>query len=197
MTSADRPLSAFDVQILLALRDVAASYPKSSLEWSSLQDEGWVTSAQVREELGSKSLETRQALKHLAVEGTLSEMFDRGIQMFRLSGKGERALAAMQSMDRDLNSSAGNVESRTWTGTISPIQAYQVLQVVSEFEDVAESITDNMNRAQIMGLISAIKILIELPEPPREGIIQLIRDPAFANIVQIGTFLAAVIAAIN
>ena len=64
-------------------------------------------------------------------------------------------------------------------------------------EDVCERLTNNQVRAQIFGLIRALEALLTVPEPPRPGIVSLLRDPAFANVTQVGTLIAALIAAIR
>lgn len=120
-----------------------------------------------------------------------------GVQLFRLSGLGERAMRIFEEEGDGIVPRTIRVDSSTWTGIITSAQIYYVLQIVSEIEDIAESIKDNVARSQILGFVTALKVLLELPEPPRKGIVELARDPAFANIIQIGTFLAAIIAAMK
>ena len=190
-------LTSLDLQIMQTVHDVGAEFRDSTVadqaKWGAPQMAGWVTSARAREELGSKSLETRRTLQHLSVEGIVEvQEFDR-VQFFRLTSAGERLL---QTSKQDGNADV-LIDSSRWTGLISAPQISQVLRIVSEIEDVAETILDNSERAQIIGLVSAIKILLDLPEPPRMGLMSLLRDPAFANILAIGTLITSLIAALK
>ncbi|MXO85214.1 hypothetical protein GRI38_04145 [Altererythrobacter aurantiacus] len=188
--------SDLDYEILSAVRDVGTQYP--ALDDGPLlpQQEGWVTSSRVREQIGAKSLETRKGLQHLVVEKMLQSSRLGGVEVFRLSGLGARALEVWEDEHQRLGE-AIRVSSSDWTGLVSPIQIKQVLSIVSQIEDCAEAIRENEVRSQILGLALAIKTLLDLPQPPRQGLVELIRDPAFANIVQIGTFLAAITAALR
>lgn len=183
----------FDLELISAVKEIGDHYPKSEFDFGSIpQQHGWVTSARVREHIGANSLETRKGLKHLAVEGYLENETFEQVDFFRLSALGDRALAIAADSDDPIRAVASD-----WTGIIEPVQIQQVLRIVSEIEDVAEGIQDNMMRSQILGLVQALKVLLDLPQPPKKGVVELVRDPAFANIVQIGTFLAAIIAALK
>ena len=189
-------LSKLEFDVLSAVRNIRTHYPQFGIGDAIPQQEGWVTSARVRETLGTKSLETRRTLQHLAIDGLLQEMEVEKVQMFRLSGQGERFLGEPHASD-ERSDRPIRAESESWTGILELPQIRQVLQIVSEIEDVAENMRGNVERAQILGLIGALKILLDLPDAPRAGIIELVRDPAFANIIQVATLLAAIVAVLR
>lgn len=197
-------LTEFDRKVLLAVQEIASRYKADFANYTFYekfgpipQELGWVTSARVRETIGARSLETRRTLQNLAADDLMeSEVFD-SVEQFRLTMLGERFLDGSLPSLHEPHVELTRIESTVWTGRVTAPQIYQVLQIVSEIEDVAEGITDNEARAQMYGLITALKTLLDLPNPPREGIVALARDPAFGNLIQIGTFLAAIIAAMK
>ena len=153
---------------------------------------GWFSNVEIREFLGSPSLSTRTALGALASYGLVTENTAAGFRQYRITPVGmDRLKSGFLAVDAD------SASSYTWTGVVDPVQAERALAIISELEDACERMTNNSDRAQVMGLVRALEILLTIPEPPRAGIVALIRDPAFANIVQLATFLAALAAAIK
>ena len=189
--------SPFELRALRAIAKISSLYPRPTSGPMIPQQDGWVTSARVREYLQSKSLETRSTLINLAEDGLLEKEKMFGVQQFRLTDIGRAYLEPDGELEAGSPIVRSTIDSSAWTGIVSPPQIYHVLQIVSQIEDVAEEIQENEARAQIMGLVSALKILLDLPSPPRQGIVALARDPAFANLIQIGTLLAAIVAAVK
>jgi hypothetical protein len=183
-------LTRQEIDVLRELMAIAEKYPKATLEDSIPQQEGWTTSARIRESLGSGSLETRRSLRRLADWGYADQKKINGSEWYKINGRGAAAFL------RNTDASAA-IDSSLWTGSVSAIQVHQILSIVSEIEDACETITDNYARSQILGLVRALEILLTIPEPPRQGIIALIRDPAFNHVIGFGTFLAAIVAALK
>lgn len=188
----DLSLSVWELNVLRAVTKISESVDRRASLGSELFNEGWTTSAMVRLELGSKSLDTRRTLRRLVDWGCLETLDYAQAQFFRMSGKGHRAL-----LGESFSDVPPSLDSSSWTGVVTPLQIIQILQIVSEIEDVCEEITNNETRSQIFGLVRALEILLEIPNPPRLGIVSLVRDPAFANIVQVGTLFAAIVAAVK
>jgi hypothetical protein len=194
-------LSEWELDVLRAVQKVSSrteSNLKAHKDYFGNQtlalEDGWTTSATVKEELKARSLATRHTLRRLADWGFLNSMQVAQAQCFKLSATGIDALLGQLSIQ---DSNLPIVDSSNWTGVVSPTQIGQVLNILSEIEDICETIVENEPRAQILGLVRALEILLDLPNPPRSGIVELIRDPAFANIVQIAACLAAIVAAIR
>jgi hypothetical protein len=194
-------LSEWELDVLRAVQKVSA---RTEINLKAQEDyfgnktlaleDGWTTSATVKEELKARSLQTRHTLRRLADWGHLNSIQVSQAQCFRLSSIGIDALLGAVA---EQVTAPSMIDSAVWTGTVSPAQIGQVLNILSEIEDICETILENEPRYQILGLVSALEILLYLPNPPRTGIIYLIRDPAFANIVQIATCLAAIVAAVK
>ena len=81
------------------------------------------------------------------------------------------------------------VESYRWTGVVSPPKVVHILAIIDDMEKVVEGILDNAKHSQIVGLIIALRAILQTPEPPKAPVLSIIRDPAFANIVEVGSFL--------
>ncbi|MFO6429678.1 hypothetical protein ACLBKT_06230 [Erythrobacter sp. W302b] len=189
--------SPFELRVLRAIAKISSMYPRPMSGPTIPLQEGWITSGKLREYLQSKSLETRATLNSLADDGLLEQEKIFGVQQYRLTDLGRQYLDPDADVDAQPLIERSSIDSSAWTGIVTPPQIYHVLQIVSQIEDVAEEIQENEARAQIMGLVAALKILLDLPSPPRQGIVALARDPAFANLIQIGTLLAAVVAAVK
>ncbi len=58
----------------------------------------------------------------------------------------------------DSQNDEGIISSKNWTGIVSPIQISQILPLILKIEHEAEKLIDNENRAQIRGIVKAIKI---------------------------------------
>ncbi|MEM7778836.1 MAG: hypothetical protein AAF697_00425 [Pseudomonadota bacterium] len=196
-------LSKFDFSVLGTVNLIARRY-KSDFEEDEFykrfgpipQQLGWVTSARVREELGANSVETRKALNHLAIDGLLETESIESAKQYRLTPLGSRFLVDAKRTEGDDQSETVAIDNGD-NFSVSVVQRGQILALLSEIEDVAEGITDNETRAQIFGLIRALKVLLDVPNPPKAGMLAIIRDPAFANLVQIATFLAAIAAVLG
>ncbi|WP_417617673.1 hypothetical protein [Parasphingorhabdus sp.] len=192
-------LSEFELDLIKTVKEIADSHVSASSSWSSPAALGWTTSGSVRSVLGSKSLPTRETLRRLAARGFIDLDVQGQVQYFRTNLKSTDALLgvfdAVDSADGFTETSG--IDSKSWTGVVSPVQVQQVLIILSEIEDVCESMTENLPRAQVMGLVRALEILLDLPNPPRTGVLALVRDPAFANVIQVATLLAAITAALK
>ena len=179
-----------------ALQAVKAATDSPNAKHSPSFDaqKGWLTVTEIREFSGIElSKNVRPTLIHLERSGYLSQKAPASIRHFRLNEKGLHLLKSGFSDEND----PIVVDSASWTGIIEPVQIQRVLLILSDMEDVCESIRNNRDRAQIFGLIRALEVLLTVPDPPRQGVVSLLRDPAFANVVQVGTFLAALIAAVK
>lgn len=191
MEDAPLEISEFEAELLTALVTIANKYGPASEGGVVVPiQQGWMTSARVREHLGKRSLETRKSLKRMASLGYVDLSTINGVDSFRINARGTEALLRRKGEGLA-------VKAQTWTGLVSPIQIAQILNIVSEIEDICEGIQDNELRSQIYGLIRALQALLEVPNPPKVGLLALIGDPAFANIVQIATCLAAIVAALK
>jgi len=91
----------------------------------------------------------------------------------------------------------GRIDSSSWTGIITPTQVSQIFPLILKMEFEAEKITDNAQRSQIIGIVAAIKVLLDLPQPPAGVVVQALRDPIFSNLVQFATLIAAIVAALR
>ncbi|MCU0949160.1 MAG: hypothetical protein MUF47_13060 [Porphyrobacter sp.] len=181
---------------LNALRAVKQAIESDRARFSKSGDisRGWLTATEIQEFSGL-FLERgfRVSLNNLVSMGFLEQRSAASIRTYRLNERGNQILAAVSADSKEIIVA----DSASWTGVVRPPQIRQVLIILEEMEQVCETITNNEQRAQILGLIRALELLLAMPEPPREGIVSLVRDPAFANIVQVGTFLAAIVAAVR
>jgi hypothetical protein len=185
-------ISAWEYDVLASTKSANSS---DEANISALFDvkNGWLTATQITQFSGLSGPSIRPALNSLVEAGLLQSRTFDAIRLFKITGKGlDRIDQGPPAENSDLS-----VSSRAWTGIVDPIQAGKALAIVAEMEDVCEQITNNHDRAQIYGLIRALELLLTLPDPPRQGVVSLARDPAFANIVQVATFLAALIAAVK
>ncbi|RVQ69212.1 hypothetical protein EKN06_03155 [Croceicoccus ponticola] len=156
-------------------------------------EKGWLSATQIAELSGYEGPNIRVPLQNLTSDGFLNRRSHQSVHIFRIARKGrDRVNLAPPDESQEFASM-----SSSWTGIIQPIQVHQVMVILSDMEDVCERISNNHDRAQIFGLIRALEALVNLPDPPRQGVVSLVRDPAFANVVQVGTFLAALIAAVK
>ena len=184
-------ITSWEFEVLRAVQDFSKSDAARQHMLLETQ-QGWITNVNVMEFLESPSLPTRTTLRELSAKGLLAEKVLHYSRHFRLTHKGiERLIAGPPTDEVDA------FDSKTWTGVVDPIQAERALFIVSEMEDVCERMTNNFDRAQIMGLVRALELLLTIPEPPRLGIVSLVRDPAFSNIIQVAAFLAALVAAVK
>lgn len=81
--------------------------------------------------------------------------------------------------------------------TVSSHQITQVLRLVDDIETEAEKLSENNAKSQILGITKAVRILLELPQPPKGIILQLFRDDAFGNLTQFALLVAAVFAVLG
>jgi hypothetical protein len=185
-------ITSWEYDVLAALK-TAADSDQAKASGSFDVQKGWLTGTQI---IGFSSItgpNIRPALNLLRERGFIDTRSHEWLRLFRINQRGiARLEQGKPRADADLIFS-----SYAWTGVVDPVQAQQVLAILAEMEDVCEQISNNHDRAQIYGLIRAIEVLLTIPEPPRQGLVALVRDPAFANIVQVATFLAALIAAVR
>ncbi|WP_147418737.1 hypothetical protein [Sphingobium terrigena] len=155
--------------------------------FDDLRSTGWITSGRLRAHLKSDSLVTRRTLRRLADFGYLDTTIRDETEYFHINEKGAHEISDIFSGDGD--------DQRV--REISIEQVAEIQKILSEIEDLSESILSNSEKQQVIGFIKSVKILIDVPDVPKSGIIGLIRDPAFANIVQLATFLAALAAVLK
>ena len=189
-------LKDFTESEFAALRSVKLAIESTGAKFSKSVElkRGWMTVTEIREFSDQNEYNNiRPSLKYLAENGYLNQKITASIRHFRITKKGENLLQNEKSFSTEIDT----INSTLWTGIIEPIQIQRVLIILSDMEDVCETIRNNRDRAQIFGLIRALEIILSIPDPPRQGIVSLLRDPAFANIVNVGTFLAALIAAVK
>jgi predicted transcriptional regulator len=181
---------------LEALRATKRAIESDRAKFSKSGDiaRGWLTATEIIEFSGSpENKGFRIALNNLASLGFLEQRLSASIRNYRLTEKGRKIVQSAGSKSTEVIVA----NSAAWTGVVEAPQIRQVLLILEEMEHVCEKIRNNQQRAQIIGLIRALEMLLAVPEPPRQGIVSLVRDPAFANIVQVGTFLAAIVAAVR
>jgi DNA-binding PadR family transcriptional regulator len=129
-------------------------------------------------------------LEELLKEGLIEKPQHGIADRYRITAQGIRFMDAEVNSSRVINSSE-------WTGVLSNAQIAQVYPLILKIELEAEKITDNETRSQILGIVQAIRILLDIPQPPKSVIVQALRDDAFSNLVQFATLIAAVLAAIR
>jgi len=156
-------------------------------------ERGWFTVTQITDLNNLKGPSIRPVLYSLIGGGFVESKPLESGRYYRVTAKGKARLSQGFSEEQEQTF----VNSSAWTGIIDPVQVAQVMVILGEMEDVCEQITENQPRAQIFGLIRALEILVNVPEPPRQGVVALLRDPAFANVVQVATFLTALVAAVK
>ena len=193
MSEEVRPrISEWEFDVLAALK-AAKDIPGKPGVSSFDAERGWFTVTQVSERNELKGPSIRPALTVLCEAGFAQSKPLDSSRYYRVTQRGLDLIETGFQPDDDRLV----VNSGSWTGIIEPVQVSQVLAILSDMEDVCERITDNQERAQIFGLIRALEVLVNLPNPPRQGVVALLRDPAFANIIQVATFLAALLAAVK
>ena len=191
MTPTVNDISEWEYNVLRAVQEIADS-PQAKIDILLETRQGWLTNVHVRDLLEAPSVKTRTTLRTLAAQGLLTERMFMSSRHFRLTQKGLDRLSKPAPSSND-----GSVDSQSWTGVIETFQTKRALAILSEMEDVCEQMRNNNDRAQILGLVRALEILLNLPDPPRAGVVSLARDPAFANVIQVGAFLAALVAAVK
>jgi hypothetical protein len=155
--------------------------------FDDLRSKGWITSGRLRSHLKSDSLVTRRTLRRLADYGYLDSTIRDETEYFHINEKGSVEISDIATDD------VIYLQSRA----ISDDNIIQIQKILSEIEDLSESVLANSEKQQIIGFVKSVKILIDVPDVPKAGILSLIRDPAFANIVQLATFLAALAAVVK
>ena len=192
MSGGQHDLTPWEYDVLAAVKSASDSdLARSSSSFDVSR--GWLTGTQVVDFSDLTGPNIRPVLNLLREVGYVDARSHESIRLFRLNAKGSQRLATGRPNEDDNQA----YSSQSWTGIIDAVQIGRVSIILSEMEDVCERITNNHDRAQIYGLIRALECLLTIPEPPRQGVIALVRDPAFANIVQVATFLAALIAAVK
>lgn len=188
------PLTPRRYEVLVSLW-TATQNPKGPGYYGLDNDRGWFLASQLtdRRLVAGSGADVRSVLRDLAQIGLVETKSLESGRYFRLTAKG-RALARE---DYSEEAEPIEVDSSTWTGIIEQPKVHQALAIIAEMEDVCEKMKNNRDRAQIYGLIRALELLLTVPEPPRQGVVALIRDPAFVNVVQVATFLASLIAAVK
>ena len=154
---------------------------------------GWFLASQLTDKKLLSGGDVRSVLLELCGDGFVEAKWQESGRYFRLTKSGIAKLEMGYEDPQELIM----VDSSRWTGIIEPVKIYQALSILNDMEDACEKIKNNHDRSQIFGLIRALELLLTIPEPPRQGVVSLIRDPAFANIVQVATFLAALIGAVK
>ncbi|MDG5751353.1 hypothetical protein P8R33_09570 [Qipengyuania sp. XHP0211] len=186
------PLTKRQFAILNALQE-AKNLPVGQGDSYTDSMNGWFLATQLLDKGLVDGGHPRPVLQSLCKLHLAESIGRESGRYFRITPTGKRRLdQGFTEADDQIS-----VDTSSWTGVVEPIQVVQVLTILGEMEDVCERMTDNAARAQIMGLIRALELLVDLPNPPRQGIVSLVRDPAFANIVQFATFFAALIAAVK
>ena len=179
-------------EVLAALKK-ATGDPKGPGYNSNDSQRGWFLASQLTDKKLLSGNDVRAALLSLCNVGLAERKQLESGQYFRLTRSGDRKV---EEGFRD-DQIQVIVDSTSWTGVIERPKVYQALAILNEMEDACEKIKNNHDRAQIFGLIRALDVLLNIPDPPRQGVVGLIRDPAFANIIQVATFLAALIGAVR
>ena len=185
-------ITEWQFQVLSALKE-ATDHPEGPGYNQTDNKRGWFLATQLVDKKLLSGSNIRPALELLCSSALVERTSRDSGRYFRITKGGIRRL------ERGITDSGNKIiiDSSNWTGIIEPVKVFQAMAIVHEMEDVCENIKNNHDRAQIFGLIRALDVLLNVPEPPRQGIVGLIRDPAFANIVQIATFLAALIGAVK
>lgn len=149
--------------------------------WDELRNKGWVTSGRISAFLKSESFATRKTLRRLADLGYLDQAYREHTEFFISNARGELAIS-----NPPLPPKVDQISS------LNDIDIFEIKKLLGKIEDISETIVDNQTRAQIVGFVRLVDVLVDLPDPPKAGLLALIRDPAFANIVQLGVFLTAI-----
>lgn len=142
----------------------------------------------IREQLRNRgSVMAKQAVQNLLRVGCIAEVPESGpLKHYIVTPAGERFYQRFVKASLD---EISGTDSAKWTGIIAPAEVRYVLKIVQDIEDVALSISSNEKRSQIIGLVTALRAILETPEPPRQPILSIVRDPAFAHILEVGSFL--------
>lgn len=185
-------LTKWQFEVISALKE-ATDHPEGPGNSPHDSSRGWFLASQLSDKNLVNGPNIRPALLALCDARLVESTFRSSGRYFRLTNSGVRRLEEGYSEVENPMS----VDSSNWTGIIEPVRVYQALAILNEMEDACEQIENNHDRSQIFGLIRALEVLLNLPEPPRQGIVSLVRDPAFANLVQVATFLAALLAALR
>jgi hypothetical protein len=186
------PITKRQHEVLVALK-LATANPEGPGYNQLDNNKGWFLASQLTDRNLVSGLDVRTVLLALHEKGLVEKKSLESGRYFRLTKRG-RALADEEFQG---NSDATTVDSSSWTGIIEPPKVHQALTILAEMEDVCEKMKNNHDRAQIYGLIRALELLLTVPEPPRQGVVALVRDPAFANVIQVATFLTALVAAVK
>ena len=185
-------ITKWQFEVLSALKE-ARDHPEGPGYSHFDSSKGWFLASQLVDKKLLSGSNVRPGLVALCEVGFAETRYFESGRYFRITTRGANRLEDGYTDDANLML----IDSSKWTGIIEPVKISQVLAILFEMEDACEKITSNHDRAQIFGLIRALEVLLNIPEPPRQGVVSLIRDPAFSNIVQAATFLAAIIAAVK
>lgn len=143
--------------------------------------------ADVRDQMTARgSLMAKRSVQNLLRIGCIAEMPGTKPPSYIVTPTGERFYRRFVRASLD---ELGGVDSASWTGIVTPTEVRHVLAIVADIEGVARTIGDNEKQSQIIGLVTALRAILETPEPPRQPILSIVRDPAFAHIVEVGAFL--------
>ncbi|WBY08603.1 hypothetical protein PIB19_03800 [Sphingomonas sp. 7/4-4] len=175
-------LSVWEIRVLRGVIEVGFDDRAHYAYNDELRSIGWITSGRLSAHLRSESFITRKSLRRLADSGYLDRAYRDEVEYFRINAVGRAALTPPDELE------APSAFSLTKFGLVNDEQVTKIIRILSQIEDLSESTQDNLQRSQISGLVRSLNILIQLPQVPKEGILALLRDPAFANIVQLGTF---------
>ena len=195
MSNGPQTITDFERRVVLAVREVVKGYADFlPSQITAIQQGRWVTSAQVHAVIDAESIEVRQALESLSSRMITERTKFGDVTVFRLSSKGHD-LIIDRPEGREEDSSSFPLEVSG--ASLSETEVSKIISILSQMEDVAEGEKNNSERAQIYGLIKAVRALIDLPEPPRRGLLALLSDPVFGNLVQIAALAAAIIAVVK
>ncbi len=144
--------------------------------------------ADIRDHLTARgSLNAKRAAQNLLKLGCIAEVGSGSpVPEYVITPIGERFY--QRFVQASLDELVG-IDSASWTGIVSPVEVAHVMSIVADIEAVARSIGDNEKQSQIIGLVTALRAILETPEPPRKPILSIVRDPAFAHIVEVGALL--------
>ena len=182
-------ITAWEVRVLRGVVEVSVDDREHYHFTDELRSHGWVTSGRLAAHLLSESFHVRKSLRKLAELGSLDRTYRDDIEYFRITPSGMQKIAQPKIIEYQSSVDPHRV--------LDGDQVHEVIKILHEIQDVAEETEDNFDRAQISGFARSLEILIQLPVVPKTGILALIRDPAFANVVALGAFLTAIYAAVK
>jgi hypothetical protein len=178
-TKPDGFLTPFDLITMEAF-----TFPRSKVNKAGIKV--WKKGDIVAQICNQVRLRAGSSLAKLATAGFISEINDGNLDVFTTTERVDEALSQFYQSKSNL------IDSQKWTGLIRPAEVAHVLSIVHQIELIAEEFSDNVAKAQIHGLVTALRALLELPESPRKPVLSLVRDEAFANLVQISALLVAI-----